>query len=688
MGTTATSLHVLSAVVGVGSRLPDDIEKAYRKLGYARPKKAGGGATKRVILAPDASGDWLSIYDSDNDRIDTNELKQLAVEVTKKLGTVALLTSIYDSDSFEFIMFHNGKQVDAAVSDPEGHAGGLKMLKGKRRAQAWHAMFIGRDFRRAVQAGRQGKLLEGWEERLKTPPGSTTAFAEDELGAWCTLAGLSSENATTACEELVTREDQTGLTTLVLERTPQRQAKARAAPSAMTLAYYRSDDDCPYHRFFPAPWPRHPGVSDKEQWAILCSGGGISGLCLRLSVDGPAPVQLERVYVRALPFFNGQVTSLTSIARHEWTPPDSGAVCPEQLAIEIPDFVVPAADPQSRRQVILILIVQATLPQEGEATLTPSVETAAGVQPSPALPPLRLRALRPTWVPLVGRSDTPKPARSEVVLRLNTPSVWSGVAVLPTDGSAARERARSLAERWLARLSPEADTMVVVHTQKHMSPSFNISKTTSTLPLAELTRDKLWPRLFAEKTDYQTITLGLARPNAPHAHAGVTIQASLRGFAGILGSNTLSCAIWLIDHEQVRRQIGSSAEAAAEVFEGWIGTVEPLQGWIARGAWIPEFNTYDDFMPTLYESAVAPDWHRADRPPRMPWLRFVAARLWLDAAFVEALDPRQLEAVAELSRRGQVTALSLRPGRSLMELEAALAPVLPRFSGAQLPTGG
>jgi hypothetical protein len=62
MGTTATSLHVLSAVVGVGSRLSEDIEKAYRKLGYARPKKAGGGATKRVILAPDTSGDWLSKY--------------------------------------------------------------------------------------------------------------------------------------------------------------------------------------------------------------------------------------------------------------------------------------------------------------------------------------------------------------------------------------------------------------------------------------------------------------------------------------------------------------------------------------------------------------------------------------------------------------------------------------------------
>ena len=150
MGTTATSLHILSAPMHYRLRLPQDIEKAYRKLGYSRPKNVGGRASKRVILSPDTAGDWLSIYNSDNDQIDSGELKQVAVEVTRKLGTVALLTSVCDSDSFEFVMFHNGKQVDAAVSDPDGHAGGLKMLKGKRRAQAWRSMFIARDLPRAI----------------------------------------------------------------------------------------------------------------------------------------------------------------------------------------------------------------------------------------------------------------------------------------------------------------------------------------------------------------------------------------------------------------------------------------------------------------------------------------------------------------------------------------------------------
>ena len=410
MGTTSTSLHVLSAVVGVGSRLPEDVEKAYRKFGYARPKKAGGDATKRVILAPDASGDWLSIHDSDNDQIDTGELKQLAVELTKKLGTVALLTSVYDSDSFEFVMFHNGKQVDAAVSNPEGHAGGLKMLKGKRRAQAWYSMFIGRDLRRAVLGGRQGKLREDWEERLKTPPISTTPFAEDELGAWCTLAGLSPA----VCDDGLRRaglraRTRPGFTTLVLERATPKPAKATAAPTGTTLAYYRSDDDCPYLRFSRRRGRGIPACRTKNS-GRSCAAAGASRACASaFAVEGPTPVQLERVYVRALPFYNGQITSLTSIAEHEWLAPDPGAVCPAELLIEIPGFVVPAADPQSRKLVILILIVQTTLPQEGEATLAPSVETVAGVRPSPALPPLRLRALRPAWVPLVSRSDTPTP---------------------------------------------------------------------------------------------------------------------------------------------------------------------------------------------------------------------------------------------------------------------------------------
>ena len=61
MGTTATSLHILSAVAGAGPRLLDDIGKAYRKLGYTRPKKRSRPPRSAGSLPPDTSATWLSI---------------------------------------------------------------------------------------------------------------------------------------------------------------------------------------------------------------------------------------------------------------------------------------------------------------------------------------------------------------------------------------------------------------------------------------------------------------------------------------------------------------------------------------------------------------------------------------------------------------------------------------------------
>ena len=51
---------------------------------------------------------------------------------------------------------------------------------------------------------------------------------------------------------------------------------------------------------------------------------------------------------------------------------------------------------------------------------------------------------------------------------------------------------------------------------------------------------------------------------------------------------------------------------------------------------------------------------------------------------MDDLDKNRLEAVAELRRRGRKTAIFLRPGVSLNDLENALTPILPRISGASL----
>jgi hypothetical protein len=44
------------------------------------------------------------------------------------------------------------------------------------------------------------------------------------------------------------------------------------------------------------------------------------------------------------------------------------------------------------------------------------------------------------------------------------------------------------------------------------------------------------------------------------------------------------------------------------------------------------------------------------------------------------VDPAALEAVASLHQRRRATEIELFPGRSLAELETALAPLLPAFA--------
>ena len=118
MGTTATSLHVLRPPRSTTATLVPDVAHAYRKLGFALQRKHRAGPTKRVVLAGGNGDAYLSIYDSDNDQIDSGDLQELAVLLSKRLARPVIFTSVYDSDRYEFIVFYRGKQKDAAVSDP------------------------------------------------------------------------------------------------------------------------------------------------------------------------------------------------------------------------------------------------------------------------------------------------------------------------------------------------------------------------------------------------------------------------------------------------------------------------------------------------------------------------------------------------------------------------------------------
>jgi hypothetical protein len=139
---------------------------------------------------------------------------------------------------------------------------------------------------------------------------------------------------------------------------------------------------------------------------------------------------------------------------------------PAEGVVEIADFTVPAVEPQTRRQFLLQLDVNVRMPEAGEATLIPVLAPLEAEVQSPSLPPLRLAAVQPSWVPIVSRSEKPDAGRLQAILRLNTPSVLSAAAILPDDGDTSRDRARELIEAWLRRLRPEPGTTAVVHAQR------------------------------------------------------------------------------------------------------------------------------------------------------------------------------------------------------------------------------
>jgi len=125
------------------------------------------------MLARDGQS-YVSVYDSDNSKLDSGQLKDLALAASKALKTAAVFTSLYDSDTYEFIVFADGRQVDLLKTDAESYDGPMKQLSEKSRAAKWSSLF-----RRTLSI-----------DQIRQVVTKQTALTDDIVGGLSELIGL------------------------------------------------------------------------------------------------------------------------------------------------------------------------------------------------------------------------------------------------------------------------------------------------------------------------------------------------------------------------------------------------------------------------------------------------------------------------------------------------------------------
>src|ERR1041385_5368753 len=106
MGNPCASVHI---ALTDRSRDPvEDIVSAYANLGFERVTAESPTGGKHVILLRHEGDAFVSVYDRDNAALDTGELKELALAASKICKGAVLCTSLYDSDTYELVVFNAG----------------------------------------------------------------------------------------------------------------------------------------------------------------------------------------------------------------------------------------------------------------------------------------------------------------------------------------------------------------------------------------------------------------------------------------------------------------------------------------------------------------------------------------------------------------------------------------------------
>jgi hypothetical protein len=583
MGTTCASVHIFWR--GRSDDAAKAIARAYTKLGYERIKKPATEANKHVILLARPGERYVSFFDSSNADLDNGELKDAALAASRLLKTPAIFTSLYDSDSYEFVVFNNGRQVDLLMTDADTYDGPLKRLSDRSRVTQWSKIFT-----RLITADQIGQALA-----------QETAFADDTIAKLCALVGLASDRPQMHYRDLEGDRDSIAAELYFTKKA----ATVPAANGQISLRNYFDRDNSRKLLVYPASWPMPLDHEELLTWLILTEGAGFRGGRATVNVAGPDGLMLSKGFMNGAKFHNGQIVGGYELPKN--VTPDAAKAYLESkrflltpaeptsrefrlYSAEYPNLWVPPITPDRTTQIIIVLQLYLTALNAGEWTINVTLQPHCDSRFAYELPAARVTGVPQTWLPVVSGLN-PKtaydtgdlaegrlsddvldflirksgnhrllvmlPSESRALLesqqnegrernyrfwlhdlqhkqrglpnerRLDHAAIASNVAIQRDQGQATLDSCRMYLEKWLHPLLAKSGE-VRVRAERQMTESLHVAKMKKAWPVNSVSADKTWAKLFDYENEYQTIVMEFLQTGAELPFAGMGLTYSLR----------------------------------------------------------------------------------------------------------------------------------------------------------------
>jgi hypothetical protein len=584
MGTTCANVHLLWR--GNVSDAAKAIRRAYARLGYEPAKTPPADGSKHVVLLARAGERYISVFDSTNADLDNGELKDAALAASKLLKTGAVFTSLHDSDSYEFVVFHNGRQVDFLMSEGDSYDGPLKRLTDRTRATQWARIFASTptadQIARAAAAG--------------------TVFADGSIAALSGLIGLAADRPQRHYADF---KEEPDVVAASLYFTKKAAAHPAAEPGQIVLRNYFDRHNSRKLLVYPAAWPMPVEREEVLTWLMLSEGAGFNGGNATVEIVGPTGLTFSRGVINGAKFHNGQIVggyelpanasreqaeAYLESKRFALTPLDTASSDKHCYGAEYPNLYVPPMTPQRTTQILVVLQLHLTATRAGEWEVKVTLRPGAEAESVHHVPMARVAAVEQDWLPVVSglnpkiryatadaiedrlpdhimdvflrRSSDPRLAglpasearaalqrqldegrerqyrlwlndleyaqrRFPVERGLNHPAVASNVAILRDHGQTTLDVCRAYLEGWLRPLAATSGE-IRLRAERQMTETLHVGKIKKEYPAASVLTDKAWGRLFDHANQYQAISIEFVPADGDFPIAGMGLNCTLR----------------------------------------------------------------------------------------------------------------------------------------------------------------